>query len=1150
MKPTSATTNAPGADPAQSASTISALTAAANSLDAPVRLRRQVIQDRAQFNTRLHRNNATSLSNHETPPAKLLIAQAEHEAASYQWATAAKLYTQALQDIKAGEDPSKTAQLYEQLAHSHFRAAFQAKTREEFKETMKPSESSYKKASNLYEKENLEAISKRASARSLFANYWLQDSNAERRITIKQCITLAENALTLLEEQHDQDSLPETQVDLLHFYFESLQLSPDLGERKQQFERALIIGEKAIAGYERIGSAKDLVRAISATVVTAVWSAEWLLDPARYEELGKRLQSLSTKALELTQQLGTPYEVGLAKLAAASASIVTKEWCNSRILAKTGVSDAEKTEDSYLLGSLCSLGTTASFWCGWEEIEDLERTSNTLQSGISLAERGVSHLIIPLQNREIAVIYGWCAECFRFMSKIADDPEKRQGYLETAIETARKGIPYEQIGHLSDSSHALAKSLYVQATGEPNNEKRIELLQESLKIREMIVQYGLATFPEAWDMGVMYNYRALVKAELSKNEENPQTKKEFLQGAVNDMQRCLELCNRWAKEPSYMHSTSMYTRWYAGILEQLYRLTGNIQDAQETIRAYQKAITLLERSGFTSEIAPIRWDIAKIQDALGEYKTASLEFQRAAEDYQSAAKKIPASTSAFTELAAYMKAWSLIEKARISHSEEQYSVAAEEYAKSASALKQTRIWNALAEHYEGCSLLEEGESLSRQESEEKAVDSFSLAADHFEAGIRTLQAGLKQAKEEEAEELRNWLKLTETRMKYAKARADLEKARLLDVKGEKTTSLTNYRKASETFRELIPESQNEQSRREIETLVFFCDAWAKMKEAEAKASADLYTDAADLFEKAEKASEREKSDRLALANAAICRALAAGTRFRRGRDPQLYSAIKRELETAADYYQEGGFAKAASWTRATQRLFDALLYLSDAEAEKEARKKAELYHLAEQHLQLAAKIYGEAGFAGKRDEAQRHLERAREEKAILMTPLEVLAENPTVSAGAALPVSLLRDQALGAERYESANVVGNLSLRQKDVNVGGDLALEMEIANVGKTPAMLMKLENLAPDGFEIQHDKTPLHVENGFINMKGKRLEYLKTDEVKVALKALRKGAYKLRPRILFVDDKGSYRSYDFEPMEVTVSELGISGWLRGTGR
>ncbi len=1066
---------------------------------------------------------------------------------------AAKLYEEALSGLDKSQDHVKGAQLNEHIAFCKFKAAFQSKDREEFKENMKQAESTYRDASSLYEKGNSEALSKRARARSLFANFWIQDSNDERRTTIQQCVSLAEDAATALHGEIAKKELAEAHLDLVSYYAEALFLSAELQEKNQLFEKTLKTGETTTLEFEKLGIPKEQVRSIATAVVATGWSAESLLDPTSFREFGKQALILSTKAMEIAKQLGTSYEQGLAYFAAAvAAQVSNNEWSKALNLIKTGIQHSESSKDTYLLGQLYVYGITAAFWSSWSEEEDVEKESEIIRDGINLASKGIQSLEIPLQNQEITVAYGWSSECYRDLSYLSNDVEKKKEYLNKAIEVARRGVKYFDQRLPSDSIHALAKSLYFLATLEPNIEKRIPLLKESLKLREQTVQWAQALFPQAWDHGVMCNYLALVKAELSNNEENPQSKLELLQSAVSDMKQCIDICTTWAKDSSYMHATSAYSTWYGDILGQLYRLTEDAQDANKAVRAYQDAIGLLEKSGFTGEIPPIRWDIAKIHDQLGDYRAASEEFQDAAEDYRHAAEKIHASASAFIDLAAYMDAWNLIEEARIAHKAEQYSAAADHYARAATTLKQTRTWSQLTEHYEACSNLEHGEALARVEKEEEAIHSFILAADAFEHTGKTLEAKLKQASgKDEEDELRDWLRITDARKRYAFGRANLEEARLLDVKGEKTTSLAKYREASEAFKALLPESQNEHSRREIETLILFCQAWAKMKEAESKASPDLYTEAAELFVKAEKASEVQKSDLLALANASFCRALATGTRFRRARDPQLYSEIKRELETATDYYQEGGFTRAANWTRATQRLFDALLYLADAETQKEARKKAELYHLAEQHLQLAAKIYGDAGFTAKRDESLRHLDRAREEKTILLTPMEVLAENPAVSAGSVSPVSLVRDQALGAERIcDCANVVGNLILRQRDVSVGGDLSLELEIANVGKTPAMLMKLENLAPEGFEIQHDKTPLHVEDGFINMKGKRLEYLKTDEVKIALKALRKGAYKLCPRILFVDDKGSYQFYDFEPTDVTVSELGISGWLRGAGR
>jgi protein-L-isoaspartate O-methyltransferase len=35
--------------------------------------------------------------------------------------------------------------------------------------------------------------------------------------------------------------------------------------------------------------------------------------------------------------------------------------------------------------------------------------------------------------------------------------------------------------------------------------------------------------------------------------------------------------------------------------------------------------------------------------------------------------------------------------------------------------------------------------------------------------------------------------------------------------------------------------------------------------------------------------------------------------------------------------------------------------------------------------------------------------------------------------------------------------------------------------------------------------------------------------------------GVFSLKPRLLYLDEKGKYKSYEFEPVEISVKELGI---------
>ena len=162
-------------------------------------------------------------------------------------------------------------------------------------------------------------------------------------------------------------------------------------------------------------------------------------------------------------------------------------------------------------------------------------------------------------------------------------------------------------------------------------------------------------------------------------------------------------------------------------------------------------------------------------------------------------------------------------------------------------------------------------------------------------------------------------------------------------------------------------------------------------------------------------------------------------------------------------------------------------------------------------------------------------------------PIEALAQTPALTGVAVAPVSLVREKTFGLERVDAANIVGNPNLSQRNVSVGSELTLELEIANVGKTPATLTRLENIVEDGLELVRQKTVYPVENNAFDMKGKRLDYLKTLTVKVPLKATRKGTLELRPRIFFHDQKGFHGSYDFDATSLTIRDLGISGWLKG---
>jgi hypothetical protein len=56
-----------------------------------------------------------------------------------------------------------------------------------------------------------------------------------------------------------------------------------------------------------------------------------------------------------------------------------------------------------------------------------------------------------------------------------------------------------------------------------------------------------------------------------------------------------------------------------------------------------------------------------------------------------------------------------------------------------------------------------------------------------------------------------------------------------------------------------------------------------------------------------------------------------------------------------------------------------------------------------------------------------------------------------------------------------------------------------------------------------------------------------LKAEEVKFSVKSKHKGSFTVRPRILYLDEKGNAKSHQPEPLTITMKELGIEGWITG---
>jgi hypothetical protein len=496
----------------------------------------------------------------------------------------------------------------------------------------------------------------------------------------------------------------------------------------------------------------------------------------------------------------------------------------------------------------------------------------------------------------------------------------------------------------------------------------------------------------------------------------------------------------------------------------------------------------------------------------------------------------------------YLKAWCEIEAAKNSHQEERYQDASNRYNKASKILSETHKWSFLSRYYEACSLIEEAEAFSIEDEWEKAMEFFNKASKSFRQVLDSQKAPPADASAIETEAFQDWLFSARVKEKLSLARAILEEARISLKNGRNAESARNYGKAGSIFEELVSHVAEEQARAELKTTSLLCRAWQKMREGEIEVSPARYSEAATLFLEAKDSTKKQKLSLLALGNGALCKALEHSTEFQLKRTNVLYAAAKQQFELAARYYVEAGFKSRSAYVVAYTRFFDALTYVSRAEEELDSARRKELYILAEKHLQQAVKLFEDGGYTGKKDEALRHLERVEQGKQLLLTASEMLSGAAMISGSADVSAPIMaRDQPIGLVESESANVQGRINVCPNRLNVGDLVEVLIELVNVGKRPAFLTKTEQIVPEGFEIKGKPELYRVEDNHLDMKGKRLDPLKTEEIRLILKALSKGTFTMKLKILYLDEMGKYKSYEPDPTTIKVKELGISGWLKG---
>jgi len=1103
------------------------------------------------FHSRRHIENRIHLPSELGTRA--LLEKAKELEKKYDWLKAAKSYEEVLHSESITS--SLASEIWESIGFCYSRASTQTEDFEEFKKIRQLAVEAYKSAAKLFEKEDglkNQGKSAQCYARAEYVGSWLQSSPSEKTKMLDECRLFAKKSLEAYKNAGDQLGQGKMGNDLLLCLLERLYVASDWSEITSIVQEGIDCADEAIAVLSKLENKSELLRAYSIASLQS-WYAYITEQEEKRTGLMRRSLSYMEKALKLSKEVDDLYYTAMSNWAAAFCSLLFTENVESSLgYAKEMLRQGIILRDNYLKGVSSYVLAFATDMINVGE-GDPDKRKEGYEKIIQYAEDTIRYLQPLSQDFIIAETYLYYYESYSSLAReaITSSDQKRTKF-KRAVEIGRKGVEHATRSGSPDAMvstlHALSKVLHFFSNLVTEKDEKTKLLEEALIHRREYIKVVERSNPfNDWVRGVGKNYEGLIKVELARLETDKAKKIVLLKGAVSDIEDGVSRCRKWILSrpvPSQIATVAGFEDTFGGILNELYLLIEDKEILTRAIEVYEDAAQKFKEVNLSSRVAESYWKIAENQDQLGEPQKAAENFERAFAEYNAAAQRIPHFVEFFQDYALYMKAWSEVERAKFAHKQEKYFNAMKHYEEAANLLKQSKLWSYLSSNFLAWAFLEQAEDLSRKESSMESMEAFRKASPLFEEAKGTLRVQSSRIEnEEERDSIERLIKASDTRQTYCLGRIAVEEAKILDSQGEHVASSERYGSAAETFNEIL-EAGSEQSRRELKPLIYLCQAWQKMLMAEAKVSSGMYGEAAELFKEAKEHSLDQRTSLLALANSSFCKALEAGTEFEITREQTIYSTAKKHMEAAANYYLKAGFETASEYAKATELLFDAYVYMDNAKMETDPEKKTVYYMMAEKVLQASAEHYVKAKHREKTEQIQQLLQKVGEERDLAVSLSKVL-HVPAVTSSTASFAMLTpgEERPVGLERFERADVQAKLVQDAKEIRVGEDFNLEMQIVNVGKEAVQLAKLEEIIPADFQLVAKPDYCKVEDAYLDMKGKRLDPLKTEGIGLVLRPLEKGTFKIMPRIVCIDETGHQLFRGPEPATINVLEVILPG-------
>ena len=1088
---------------------------------------------------------------------ELLLNKAKVLEKKYEWLKAAEVYEEASDLTIKCESYEHSAELYEKKGFCYFKAAMQANTNNIFRDRIKLAVNAYKETVELLQSvEKNEKCAKISHAKALVAyvSSWLERDRIKKGKLLDEWWKLENKTLEEYEKKGDLINIGKTCNNLLQFsQGYRFWLPTDFQDIKRMINELLNLGEKSIKILSDLDDDYELARAYCYTgsyYSIAVW---WIGgNKDRFKEVKIRSIEYSQKALMYSEKIADSWLSARAQL---TVSLVQFFIRDNIILgtdhAKNALEHAKITKDRQLLAEV-----TIMIGSGGTNLarvqEDPGKRKEGLHKSIKVLQESINHFqTIGLFVHRMFRNYKLIVTSLKALAESEPDIKLKTEILNKAVEVGYESIKYTD-GYVerntANAFSALIIVLYTRAMVETKNSKKRRLLEEALEycIKENEILERVKPFIK-FDSIMNQSNQVFIYAELAKVEQKKEKKIELLTSSLAPMENAIKLVVKYNQVHHLSWASDIYGMFcyrFGTPLNELYTLTKDIKVLSKSIKVYKSAVESYTIADTRSRVAEAYWKMAMVYDRLGERLESAHHYQLASENYKLAAEKILQLKEFYNNYSLYMRAWSQIEQARHSHSIEDYDKAKEHYKKSAELHKKSDSWSYLASNYFAWANVEEAENLSRKENPQQAKEIFQKAYEQFCNAEESFKQKLEEiASSEEREITKKLFKVSTYRRDYCQARILMEEAKLLDREGKYLDSSKSYGRAAQNISSIIDKIDVESERKELNYLAILCQAWEKMANAEETSSSDSYLKAAELFEKAKDYCYTRKASLWAIGNSNFCKGLAAGTRYQDSMDLKENAMAKLHIKRAASSYQQGGFKNTSEYAKATLRLFDAFVFINQAESEVDPAKKSKQYQMAEKLLQIAAGSFMKAKQPEKTTQVQNILANVKEEKALAISLSQVMQAPAIASSTVSFSAPTSTNEAsVGLESFEHANVQANFIAASRDLKVGESFCLSIEFVNVGKESALLTKVEEFIPSDFIVVKKPEIYRMEETTLNMKGKQIAPLKLVEAKLVLQSSRKGTYQLKPKVHYLDENGQNKTLQLKSIEIRVEEVTLS--------